>query len=77
MGFEDFQKMELKVGHIRSCRKVEKSNKLLCSEVDLAEGRLRSIVSGAAEFYTPEELKNRKVLVVFKLETGQIYGRSF
>ena len=68
--------MELKVGHIRSCRKVEKSNKLLCSEVDLAEGRMRSIVSGAAEFYTPEELTDRKVLVVANLKPVKLMGEA-
>ena len=74
LAFDDFQKMELKVGHIRSCRKVEKSNKLLCSEVDLAEGRIRSIVSGAAEFYTPEELTDRRVLVVANLKPVKLMG---
>ncbi|HIN47547.1 MAG TPA: methionine--tRNA ligase [Deltaproteobacteria bacterium] len=73
---EDFQKMELKVGHIRTCRKVEKSAKLLCSEVDLGEGRLRSIVSGAAEFYTPEEMTNRRVLVVANLKTVKLMGEK-
>jgi methionyl-tRNA synthetase len=74
LAFDDFQKMELKVGHIKSCRKVEKSNKLLCSEVDLAEGRMRSIVSGAAAFYTPEELTDRRVLVVANLKPVKLMG---
>ncbi|MBL4825617.1 MAG: methionine--tRNA ligase subunit beta, partial [SAR324 cluster bacterium] len=72
--FDDFQKMELKVGHIKTCRKVEKSAKLLCSEVDLGEGRLRSIVSGAAEFYSPEELTDRRVLVVANLKPVKLMG---
>ena len=72
--FDDFQKMELKVGQIKACRKLEKSAKLLCSEVDLGEGRLRSIVSGAAEFYTPEELTNRRVLVVANLKPVKLMG---
>ncbi|MDP6308534.1 MAG: methionine--tRNA ligase [SAR324 cluster bacterium] len=72
--FDDFQKMELKVGHIKTCRKVEKSAKLLCSEVDLGEGRLRSIVSGAAEFYTAEELADRRVLVVANLKPVKLMG---
>ena len=72
--FDDFQKMELKVGYIRTCRKVEKSTKLLCSEVDLGEGRLRSIVSGAAEFYTPEDLTGRSVLVVANLKPVKLMG---
>ena len=74
IAIDDFQKMELKVGRIKSCRKVEKSNKLLCSEVDLGETRLRSIVSGAAEFYTPEEMTDRQVLVVANLKPVKLMG---
>jgi len=72
--FDDFKKLELKVGHIRSCRKIEKSKKLLCSEVDLGEGRMRSIVSGAAEFYTPAEMKDRRVIVVANLKPVKLMG---
>ena len=67
--------MELKVGRIKSCSKVEKSNKLLCSEVDLGGTSLRSIVSGAAEFYTPEEMIDRQVLVVANLKPVKLMGR--
>ena len=74
IAIDDFQKMELKVGRIKSCRKVEKSNKLLCSEVDLGETRLRSIVSGAAEYYTPEEMTGRQVLVVTNLKPVKLMG---
>ena len=62
------------MGHIKSCKKVAKSNKLLCSEVDLGENRLRSIVSGAAEFYSPEEMNGRKVLVVTNLKPVKLMG---
>ena len=74
LAFDDFQKMELKVGHIRSCRKLENSTRLLCSEVDLGEGHLRLIVSGSAEFYTPEEMTDRRVLVVANLKPVKLRG---
>ena len=74
LAFDDFQKMKLKVGHIRSCRKIENSTRLLCSEVDLGEGHLRLIVSGAAEFYTPEEMTDRHVLVVANLKPIKLRG---
>ena len=74
LAFDDFRKMELKVGHIRSCRKLENSTRLLCSEVDLGEGHLRLIVSGAAEFYTPEEMTDRRVLVVANLKPIKLRG---
>ena len=76
IALNDFQKMELKVGHIKSCRKVEKSNKLLCSEVDLGETRLRSIISGAAEFYSPEDMTGRQVLVVANLKPVKLMGHT-
>ena len=66
--------MELKVGRIKSCRKVPKSSKLLCSEVDLGENCLRSIISGAAEFYSPEEMKGRQVIVVTNLKPVKLMG---
>ena len=74
IAIDEFQKMELKVGRIKSCSKVEKSNKLLCSEVDLGETRLRSIVSGVAEFYNPEEMTGRQVLVVTNLKPVKLMG---
>jgi len=74
LAFDDFQKMELKVGHIRSCRKLEDSTRLLCSIVDLGEEHLRTIVSGAAEFYTPEEMTGRRVLVVANLKPVKLRG---
>ena len=74
LALDDFQKIELKVGHIKSCKKVAKSNKLLCSEVDLGENRLRSIVSGAAEFYSPEEMNGRQVIVVTNLKPVKLMG---
>jgi Methionyl-tRNA synthetase len=76
IAINDFQKIELKVGHIKSCRKVEKSNKLLCSEVDLGETRLRSIISGAAEFYSAEEMTGRQVIVVANLKPVKLMGHT-
>ena len=72
--FDVFQEMELKVGHIRSCRMVEESEKLLCSEVDLGEGHLRLIVSGAAIYYSPEDMIGRRVIVVANLKPIKIMG---
>ena len=72
--FDDFQKMDLRVGHIKSCHKIDKSDKLLYSEVDLGEGRCRKIISGVAEFYEPTEMINRKVLVLSNLKTIKLMG---
>jgi len=74
LNFEDFQKIELKVGQIRACRKVKKSSKLLCSEIDLGEEQLRTIISGAAKFYSPEDLIGRSVIVVANLKPVKFMG---
>ena len=66
--------MELKVGLIKNCKKLEKSSKLLCSEVDLGEGRFRSIISGVAKFYAPGDLVGRRVIVVANLKPVKFLG---
>ena len=75
LDFKYFQKIELKVGHIKTCRKVEKSSKLLCSEVDIGEESLRTIISGVAKFYSPEELIGRSVIVVTNLKPAKFLGK--
>lgn len=74
VGIEVFQQIELKVGVIRECRKVKKSDKLLVSQIDLGAGQLRQIVSGVAEFYTPEEMVGRRVVVVANLKPVKLRG---
>ena len=74
IGIDTFQQIELKVGVIRECRRVEKSDKLLVSQIDLGEGRLRSIVSGVAEFYTPEQMVGKRVVVVANLKPVKLRG---
>ncbi len=71
--FEDFLKLDLKVGTIRECRKVEKADKLLCSQIDMGN-EVRQIVSGIAESYQPDELIGRQVVVVTNLKPRKIRG---
>ena len=74
IGIDTFQQIELKVGIVRECRRMEKSDKLLVSQIDLGEGRLRSIVSGVAEFYTPEQMVGKRVVVVANLKPVKLRG---
>ena len=74
IGIEDFDKVQLKVGVILDCKKVEKADKLLCSTVDLGEEKPRTIVSGIAKYYTPEEMKGKKVVVVANLKPVKLRG---
>ena len=73
INFEDFQKLDLRIGKIISAEKIEKSNKLLKFEVDLGEEK-RIIVSGVAEYYEPEYFLEKQVVVILNLEARIIFG---
>ena len=74
IGIEEFEKVQLKVGKVVECQKVEKADKLLCSKIDLGEGKLRTIVSGIAKYYTPEDMVGRSVIVVTNLKPVKLRG---
>ncbi|MBS2032772.1 MAG: methionine--tRNA ligase [Deltaproteobacteria bacterium] len=64
---DDFVKIDLRVGKVLACKRVEKSDKLLEFSVDLGEPQPRTIVSGIAKYHTPEELIGKSVAVVANL----------
>jgi len=70
---EDFQKLGLRVGEVKTAEKVPKSKKLLKLTVDLGT-EIRQLVAGIAEVYTPEELIGRQVIVVSNLKPTKIMG---
>jgi methionyl-tRNA synthetase len=72
--FDDFAKLELKVGKVKSATKVAKADKLLHLTVDLGEGKDRSIVAGLALSHTPEQLVGKNVLVVANLAPRTMRG---
>jgi methionyl-tRNA synthetase len=74
ISFEDFAKVSLRVGHILAAELVPKAEKLLKLSVDLGEGAPRTIVSGIAKAYTPEEMVNRKVAIVANLGKKALLG---
>ena len=71
--FDDFTKVELKVAKVISCEKVEKSKKLLKLTVKLGEEQ-RTVVSGIALHYTPEELIGKKLVMVTNLKPAKLCG---
>lgn len=71
---DDFLKVELRVGEIRVAERVPKSDKLLRFEIDLAEEKPRQILAGLAEYYEPETLIGRKVVVVANLKPRKMRG---
>jgi methionyl-tRNA synthetase len=73
VSFDDFSKIDLRVSTIIAAEKVAKTKKLLKLEVDTGVDR-RTIVSGIAEYYTPEEILGKKVVVLLNLEPKMIKG---
>lgn len=74
IGIEDFDKVDLRVAEVKQVEKVEKADKLLCFQLDLGEEKLRQVLSGIAEFYKPEELLGKKVIVVANLKPVKLRG---
>ena len=72
--FGDFTKVSLKAGKVLAAEKVEKADKLLKLSVDLGEGSPRTIVSGIAEAFAPEQLVGRNVVVVVNLKPRALKG---
>ena len=73
ISFEDFSKLDLRVGTILSAEKVKKTKKLLQLRVDLGD-EIRTIISGIAETFSPEEVINKKVTVLTNLAPRTIRG---
>jgi methionyl-tRNA synthetase len=71
--FDDFAKLELKVATVIACEKVAKADKLLKLEVDLGTEK-RTIVSGIALHYSPEEMVGKQVVVVTNLAPRKMKG---
>ncbi|PAF46062.1 methionine--tRNA ligase [Helicobacter sp. 11S02629-2] len=72
----EFKKIDIRVGKIVSASEVPKSTKLLKLEVDLNEGRLRQILAGIKESYSPESLVGRQVVVLANLKPAKLMGLS-
>tara|TARA_B100000676_G_C17716325_1_gene648963 strand:+ start:249 stop:743 length:495 start_codon:yes stop_codon:yes gene_type:complete len=72
--FKDFQKLELKVGHVLEAEAVPKSKKLLKIQVDIGEENPRQIVSGISPSYQPQDLVGTKVVVVANLAPAKLMG---
>ena len=70
---DDFFKTQLRIGQIIKCENVEKSKKLLCSQVKMGS-EVRQIVSGLRPYYTAEEMVGKKVVVVANLKPAKLAG---
>ena len=70
---DDFAKADLRVALVKSCEKVKKSKKLLCLQLDDGFGG-RQVVSGIAQWYQPEDLVGKKVIIVSNLAPAKLCG---
>ncbi|HOQ17060.1 MAG TPA: methionine--tRNA ligase [Defluviitaleaceae bacterium] len=73
ISIDDFSKVELKVGEVIECEKVENADKLLKSKIKIGD-EVRQIVSGIAKYYFPEEMIGKKVVVVCNLKPVKLRG---
>ncbi len=74
IAFEEWEKLDIRVGHIKACEKVKKSNKLLQFTIDDGSGKDRTILSGIAKFYQPEQLVGKDVLFIANLAPRKMMG---
>ena len=72
--FDDFEKLDIRVGHILRCEKVKKSKKLLKFTLDDGSGTERTILSGIAAYYEPEQLTGKDVLFVANFAPRKMMG---
>ena len=70
---DEFNKMSLQMGEIISCEEVKDSKKLLCSQVQV-NGKTLQIVSGIKNYYTPEQMVGKKVVVITNLKPTKLAG---
>ncbi len=73
INYQDFEKLDLRVGNIIKAERVENSKKLLRLEVDLGKEK-RQIVAGIGEQYEPEKLIGQQIVILANLETKVIFG---
>ncbi len=73
ISFAEFKKLEIRIGTIIDAQKVVGKDKLLLLKVDCGD-ELRELVAGIAEYYSPEELKDKQIPVLMNLEAKEIAG---
>ncbi len=73
VSIDDFAKLQFQVGEIIQCEAVKKSKKLLCSQVKIGS-KTRQILSGIKQWYTPEEMVGKKVVVITNLKPAKLAG---
>ena len=76
ISFQDFQKLDIRIGKITEAEKAEGADKLIKMQVDFGEAGKRQIVASIAEFYSPEELIGKECPFLFNLEPKAFRGHE-
>ena len=74
IGIDDFAKVELRVAEVKACEHVKRAKKLLKLTLDDGTGTDRTVASGIAQWYSPEQLTGKKVVVVANLKPAMLCG---
>ncbi len=74
VSYEDFKKLDIRVGIVLEAHNLEKSDHLLRLKVDIGEKEPRQIIAGLKGYYTPQSLVNRKVIVLVNLQPRKMMG---
>lgn len=74
ISYDDFSKIELKIGTILEAEELKESEKLIKLKVDLGEEAPRQILAGVKQWYKPEDLVDKQVVVVANLEPRKMMG---
>ncbi|MHA1820111.1 MAG: methionine--tRNA ligase subunit beta [Promethearchaeota archaeon] len=74
ISYEEFRKLDIRVGQIVEVEQIPKSRNLIKLKVDIGEKEPRQILAGISKYYTPEELLNRKIIVLANLKPRKLMG---
>jgi len=72
--YADFEKVDLRVSTVLSAEKVEGSEKLLKLRIRCGKDEERTLMAGIAKYYSPEELKDKKIIIVYNLAPRKLKG---
>lgn len=74
INYDDFQKLEIKIGTIKKAEKIEKSDKLIKLSVDLGEEEPQTIVAGIGQKYSVDDLIGKQIPILTNLEPRELFG---
>jgi len=74
VSFEEFSKMDLRIGKITKAEPVTGSRNLIKMYIDVGEGEIQQAVAGIAQYYSPKELEGKQVAVIANLQPKRMFG---